>query len=148
MKEVILTEDIRAIGRAGEVVKVSDGYARNYLIPQRKGLPATAGNLKRLEADREAMGRRREKQKEESTLLATKLRTIKVVLHREVGEENRLFGQVTTRQIAEALAAQGVSLDPRLFRLREPIRSAGSHTVEVYLQGDVVAELTVEVEKR
>ncbi len=148
MKEVILKEDIRSVGRAGEVVKVSEGYARNFLLPQRKGVPATAGNLRRLEAERQAIEKWRGKQKSEAVVLAEKIRGMKVVLKRETGEENRLFGQVTTRQIAEALAAEGVSLDHRMFHLKEPIRVAGSSTVEIHLQGGEVATLTVVVEKK
>ena len=104
--------------------------------------------LKKLEAERQVIEKRREQQKQEGLVLAEKIRGMQVVLKRETGEEKHLFGQVTTRQIAEALAAQGVSLDHRMFHLKEPIRVVGSHTVEIHLQGGEVATLVVHVEKK
>ena len=92
MKEIILKEDIRSVGHAGEVVKVSDGYARNFLFPQRKGVLATTANLKKMEAEREGMEKHRQKLREEALALAEKIRGIKVILRKETGEEDRHQG--------------------------------------------------------
>lgn len=147
--QIILKEDIRTLGKAGDVVRVSEGHGRNYLLPLKKAVLATPANLKHLEAERESLGAKREKLRNEAEGLAERLRAQKVVLEREAGEEDKLFGSVTTRQIAEALAAQGgISVDHRNFHFKETIRKAGSYSVEVHLQGNVVAELSVEIKKK
>lgn len=146
--QVILKEDIRTLGKAGDVVRVSEGHGRNYLLPLKKAVLATPANLKHLEAERKSLEAKREKLRNEAEELAERLRAQKVVLEREAGEEDKLFGAVTTRQIAEALAAQGISVDHHNFHFKETIRKTGSYSVEVHLQGNVVAELSVEIKKK
>lgn len=146
--EVILKEDIRALGKAGEVVRVAEGYGRNYLLPRHKAVVADAANLKRLELEGKSIEAKRTKLKGEAEALAAKMGGLTVVLARESGEEDKLFGGVTTRQIAEALAQQGISIDHRNFHFKEPIRKIGTYVVEVHLHGDVIAPLAVEIRKK
>lgn len=146
--EVILTEDIRAVGKAGEVIKVAEGYGRNYLLPQKKGVLATPANLKRLETDRKGLEARREKLKIEAEGVAAKLREIKVVLDREAGEEDKLFGSVTPRHIEQSLALQGFTIDHRNIQLKEAVRTTGTFTADLHLHGDVVVPLTIEIRKK
>lgn len=146
--EIILKEDIRSLGRAGEVVKVKEGYGRNYLLPQQKAVIATKASLKQLEADRKSIEVRREKLKGEAGQLATRIAALSLVLDREAGEEDKLFGSVTTRQIGEGLAALGIVLDHRLLHMKEPIRKIGTYTVDIHLHGEVVAPLKIEVRKK
>ena len=146
--EVILKEDIRALGKAGQVVKVTDGYGRNYLLPQHKAVAVTPANLKQLEQEKGSIEVRRAKLKKEAEELAARLKETKVILDREAGEEDKLFGQVTTRQIAETLASQGTTLDHRNFHLKEPIRKIGQYVLEVHLHSEVNAELTVEIRRK
>lgn len=146
--EVILKEDVPALGKAGEVVRVKEGFARNFLLPRRKALPATAGNLKSLELQKKHLEAKRERLRQEAEALSGQLASIRVTLEKQAGEEDKIFGQVTTREIAQALAALGYSIDRRLIRLTEPIRTIGTHTVEVHLHGEVVVPVAVDVKKK
>lgn len=146
--QVILQEDIPMVGKAGEVIKVSEGYARNYLFPKKKAHEATAGNLKRLEQERAAIEARRGKLREEAEGLAKKMNETPLVLECLSGEEDKLFGAVTTRDIFEALTAKGFSIDKHCIHLPEPIKKLGEYKAEVYLHGDVTAHLNVQVNKK
>lgn len=146
--QVILREDVPALGKAGEVVKVAEGYGRNFLLPRKKAVPATEPNLKRLEQERKAIEAKREKMKKEAEELAQKIAALTISLEKQAGEEDRIFGSVSLREIAKGLEAQGIAIDRRLIRLKEPIRKLGEHTVEVHLHGEVVVPLKVNVIKK
>ncbi len=146
--QLILREDVPSLGKAGEVVKVSEGYGRNFLLPRKKAVVATAGNLKRLEQEKQAIEAKRQKTRGEAETLGQKITALTVTLEKQAGEEDKIFGSVSTREIAEALEAQGVKLDRRLIRIKTPIRNVGEHSVEIHLQHDVVVPLKITVAKK
>lgn len=146
--EIILREDVPALGKFGDVVKVADGFGRNFLLPHKKAILANPANLKRLEQERQAIAARREKTRKEAEELGQKIASLQVSLLKQAGEENKIFGSVSTREIAVALAALGIPIDKRLIRIQSAIRKLGSHTVEIHLHGDVVVPLTIEVVKK
>jgi len=146
--QVILREDVPALGKAGEVVKVADGYGRNFLLPRKKAVPATDANLKRLEQERQGIEVKRAKMKQGAEELAQKIAALTVTLEKQAGEEDKIFGSVSVREIGKSLETQGIVIDKRLIRLKEPIRKLGEHTVEVHLHGDVVVPLKVVVTKK
>ncbi len=144
--EVILREDIEKVGSRGTVVKVADGYARNFLLPKRLAVPASEANKKIVEQEREAHLRREAKAKGESEDLAKLMSNVTVTFHQRVGENNQLFGSVTAKDIADALEAQKYHVERRKIQLEEPIRTLGEHKVALRLHRDVSAEITVIVE--
>ena len=146
--QVILREDIPSLGKTGEVIRVAEGYGRNFLLPRKKAMVATPGNLKILEREKAAIAAKREKMKSEAEAVGQKFGELTVTLEKQAGEENKIFGSVSTRDIAKALEAQGVKVDRRLIRMKEPIRVVGDHVVEVHLHGDVVVPLKVVVTKK
>lgn len=139
--DVILRYDIAALGRAGEAVTVAEGYARNYLLPRGLAEKATKDNLARIAAEL----RRREvvaaQEKEACQSLAARLAEISVTLPRKAGEDDKLFGSVTTSDIAARLAEDGITIDRRKIALEEPIRALGVFTVDVHLHPEVTASL-------
>ncbi len=144
--EVILREDVDKIGARGSVVKVADGYARNFLLPKRLAVPATGANKKIVEQEREAYLRREAKVKSESEDLAKLMSNVTLTIRQRAGENNQLFGSVTAKDIADGLEAQKYHVDRRKIQLDEPIRTLGEHKVPVRLHRDVTAEITVIVE--
>jgi large subunit ribosomal protein L9 len=146
--QIILSEDIPSLGKAGEVVKVAAGYGRNFLLPRKQAVLATPGNLKVLEDGKQAIEAKREKAKRGAEDLAQKIAAMTVTLEKQAGEEDRVFGSVSTRDIAAALEKQDIKLDRRLIRIKAPIRAVGEHTVELHLHHDVVAPLKVTVIKK
>jgi len=146
--EIILREDVPTLGRAGEVIKVREGYARNFLLPQKKAVTASRSNLKVLETQKQHLEAKREKLRQEAVELGQKISASPIVLVKQAGEEDKIFGQVTPAEIAKQLEKQGFSVDRRLIRLKEPIRKIGSHTAEVHLQADVIVSVTVDVQKK
>ena len=144
--EVILREDVEKVGTRGSVVKVADGYARNFLLPKRLAVPANDANRKIVEQEREAYLRREAKVKSESEDLAKLMANVTVTFHQRVGENNHLFGSVTAKDIAEALEAQKFHVERRKIHLDEPIRTLGEHKVTLRLHRDVATEITVIVE--
>jgi len=143
--QVILKVDVPTLGEAGDIVDVAAGYGRNYLIPRGLAVLGSKGNLDDLEQqNRIAMGIRR-KQLGEARELATKLDGMAVSIRREAGEGDKLFGSVTNRDIAEALAEEGVELDRKLIQLDETIRNIGLFTVPIKLHREVTAEVRVYV---
>lgn len=146
--QVILREDVPALGKAGEVVKVADGYGRNFLLPRKKAVLATDANLKRLEQERQGIEVKRAKMKQGAEELAQKIAALTVTLEKQAGEEDKIFGSVSVREIGKSLETQGIVIDKRLIRLKEPIRKLGEHAVEVHLHGDVVVPLKVVVTKK
>jgi large subunit ribosomal protein L9 len=145
MIEVILREDIRTLGKAGEMVRVKPGYARNYLLPQGLAYEATEGNRKRIAAETRARASRNQAERVEAERLAATLGGVSLKLGGKAGEEGKLFGSITTQDIADALARQGHTIDKRRIELEHPIKTTGEHAVVVRLHPEVQAELRVSV---
>ena len=143
--EVILREHVDNLGRRGEIVKVADGYARNYLLPRKLALLATPGNKKQIERERVKYEVREAEEQKIAEAQRDRLANVEVVIARKVGETEALYGSVTTADIAEALAAKGIELDRRKLQLAEPIKRIGEVDVPVKLSRDVVAQLKVKV---
>jgi large subunit ribosomal protein L9 len=143
--EVILRDHVDNVGRRGEVVKVADGYARNYLLPRKLALLATPGNLKQVERERVKLDAREAEEKGAADKIAATMAGLEVVISRKVGETEALYGSVTSADIADALAAKGFDVDKRKIGLREPIKKLGSHTVPVKLHREVVVQVPVKV---
>jgi large subunit ribosomal protein L9 len=144
--EVILREDLEKVGARGSVVKVADGYARNFLLPKRLAVAATEANKKIVEQEREAYVRREAKVKSDAESLAQLMSNVTVKFHQRVGENNHLFGSVTAKDIADALEAQKFHIERRKIQLEEPIRTVGEHKVPVRLYRDVTVDINVIVE--
>ena len=143
--EVILREDIRSLGKAGELVKVKPGYARNFLLPRGLAYEATEGNRRRVQSEAKSRAARASAERTEAEALAARIGSVSITLARKVGEGDRLFGSVTAQDLADAAAAQGVTLDRRRIELEQPIKHLGQHTVPVRLHADVHAELRLTV---
>jgi large subunit ribosomal protein L9 len=145
MIEVILREDVRTLGRAGEMVRVKPGYARNYLLPQGLAYEATEGNRKRIAAETRARASRDQAERSEAERLATTLSAVQISLRGKAGEEGKLFGSITSQDVADALAREGHTIDKRRIELEHPIKTVGEHAVRVRLHPEVHAELRVSV---
>ena len=145
--EVILREDIEKLGARGQVVKVASGYARNLLLPKRMAVAATESNKKIVEQERQAHLRKEVKAQGEAQDLAKIMTGATVRIAQKAGENDQLFGSVTSKDIAEALTAQNYNIDRRKIQLEEPIRHLGEYKVAVRLHKDVTAEITVVVAK-
>ena len=159
---VILMQKVERLGEPGQQVEVADGYARNFLLPKRLAVPATAENVKSLGQLKAQAKNREERLRLEANALAEKLSAVQVLLKRRAGEEpgepsaappeagpaGRLFGSVTNQDISQALAGQGLDVDKKKILLNEPIKTLGVHRVPVRLHADVTAELTVTVERQ
>ena len=143
--EVILREDIEKIGHRGQVVRVADGYARNYLLPRRLAVQATNANKTIVEQERQAHLRREAKEKSEAGDLAKLLAGVKITISQKAGEQEQLFGSVTSKDIAEALEKQNFTIDRRKVHLDEPIRQLGEHKVTLKLHREVAVEIGVNV---
>ncbi len=146
--EVILQEDISTLGKAGEIVKVRDGYARNFLFPQKKAIKADRSNVKQLDHHKKVIANRQSKVMKAANELRGKLEGYVVHISKEVGEEGKLFGSVTSLEIAEQLKAGGFEIDKKMIQLSEPLRSLGDFEVSVRLFTDVVAMVKVSVVKK
>jgi large subunit ribosomal protein L9 len=145
--EVILREDIDKLGNRGEVVKVASGYARNFLIPKRLAVAATDSNKKIVEQERQAHLRKEAKQQGEAQDLAKLLNGVSVTIAQRAGENDQLFGSVTSKDVADALAAKNFTIDRRKIQLDEPIKQLGEYKIPVRLHREVTAEITVVVAK-
>jgi large subunit ribosomal protein L9 len=143
--KVIFIKDMKGQGKKGEVKEVSEGYATNFLIPRGVARPATDGNMKTLEQQQASEDKRKAQEKEEAQALGKKLEEMTVVLKAKAGEGGRLFGAITSKQIAEALAGQKIKIDKRKIELSDPIRSLGVTQIPVKLHPDVKATLKVQV---
>src|SRR3989440_11401143 len=144
-KQVLLREDIDNLGGRGEVVRVKAGYARNYLLPRKLAVEATASNVKQIESERAALLKREAKERSTAQGQAEQLRNLTLKFERKVGEAGVLYGSVTSMDIAHALKDQGYEIDRRRIVLREPIKRFGNYTVPVRLHRDVSVELPVSV---
>ena len=143
--EIILRDHVENVGKRGEVVKVADGYARNYLLPRKLALLATPGNLKQVERERVKLDAKEAEEQSAAQNIANKMEGLEVVITRKVGETEALYGSVTSADIAEALAKKGFDIDKRKIGLREPIKKLGSLTVPVKLHREVIVQMPVKV---
>ena len=145
--EVILREDIDKLGSRGQVIKVAAGFARNFLLPKRLAVAATESNKKIVEQERQAHLRKEAKLISEAQDLAKLMLGVAITIKQKAGEADQLFGSVTSKDIADALAAKNYSIDRRKIQLDEPIKQLGEYKVPVRLHKDVTAEVTVIVVK-
>lgn len=145
--EVILREDVEKLGSRGEVVKVAPGYARNFLLPKRLAVEANESNKKIVEQERQAYLRKEAKAKGEMEDLGKLLSGVSVTISQKAGENDQLFGSVTSKDVADALAAKGYTIDRRKIQLDDPIKQLGEFKVPVKLHKEVTAEVTVTVTK-
>jgi large subunit ribosomal protein L9 len=145
--EVILMEDVPTLGYAGDLVKVSEGYARNYLLPRKKAVRATAATLKAVEREQHSLEHKQDKLEQEAQELSQRIEEISCTISKPAGEEGKLFGAVTSADIEEALQGQGVSVDRKKIVLEEPIKNLGVYTVSLKLHPQVMAQLKLWVVK-
>lgn len=145
--QVILRENVENLGRIGDVVKVSDGYARNFLLPRRLVEIADEANVKTIEHHKKALEKKRSAQKAVSVELAKKLGDFTCNLSRKVGEGDKLFGSVTSHDVSESLKKAGFTVDRRYIELEAPIKTLGVHPVKINLESDVSATIKVWVVK-
>src|SRR5215467_4848747 len=143
--EVILREHVDNLGRRGEIVKVADGYARNYLLPRNLALAVTAANKQRIERERAKFEAKEAEEKKTAEAMAARMTNVGVEVRRRVGETDVLYGSVTTSDIAEALAAKGFAIDRRKIQLQEPIKKLGEFDIAIKLQRDVTTTVKVKV---
>jgi len=144
--EIILLRDMENLGKVGDIVKVKDGYARNYLIPSGIALPATKSNIARVRNELKALQKKAQRMIERYKELAEKLASLRVVIEHEAGEEGKLFGSVTTSQIEKALHKAGFEdVEKRQIVLEKPIREVGTYEVRIHLFKDIEATITVDV---
>ena len=145
MMEVILRENVKDLGKAGQLVRVKPGYARNFLLPRGLAYEATEGNKRRIEGEQKARETRDNAERNEAQRQAQALGSLTVTVTGKAGEEGKLFGSVTAQDIADGLAAQGHEIDRRKLELEQPIKTLGFHTVPLRLHPDVQAEVRVQV---
>lgn len=145
--EVILKEDVAKLGSRGDMVKVAEGYGRNFLLPRKLAIEATASNKKVIEQMRAAALRRSAKEKAQAEELSKQFDGLSVSFQRRSGEHDQLFGSVTSGDLADALEKKGFNLDRRKIQLHEPLKTLGEFTVPVKLHKDVTAHLKVVIEK-
>jgi large subunit ribosomal protein L9 len=145
--DVILRDHVENLGRRGEIVKVADGYARNYLLPRKLALPATESNKQWVARERKIADQRELEEKSAADAIATRLSALELTINRKVGENDQLYGSVTNADIAELLAKKGFDIDRRKILLPDPIKALGETTVPVKLHREVTAQLKVTVAK-
>jgi len=145
--EVILKEDVNKLGSRGDVVKVAEGYGRNFLLPRKLAIEATAGNKSVIAQMKAAAVRRSAKEKSQAEELASQFEGASVSFERKAGEHDQLFGSVTSGDIAEALEKKGFNVDRRKIQLHEPLKTVGEFTVPIKLHKDVTAHLKVMIGK-
>jgi len=145
--KVILREDVEAVGNIGDVLEVARGFARNYLIPRNKAVEATSRSLKAIEHAKRVIGEKAKKEKAVLESYGKKVSATAVTISVNVGKDDKMFGAVTTKDIAEALAVQGIEIDRRKIQLQHPIKELGSTKVPIKLHSQVTTEITVTVVK-
>ena len=144
--KVILQADVKGTGKKGQVFEVADGYARNFLLPKKLAVAATTGNVQDISHKKELEEGRKEKEKEAAVVLADQLNALRIEVKTKTGEGGRLFGSVTSKEIADALKKQhGFEVDKRKVEIKEPIKGLGDYEVPVKIHPDVIAILNVHV---
>lgn len=146
--KVILQEHVEGVGHLGDLLEVSDGFARNYLLPRRKAVEANSRNLKAFEHTKRVIAEKVRKEKQELEHLAKKISAVTLTITAQVGKDDKLFGSVTVKDLAEQLAEQGIIVDRRKIQLLQPIKELGLFTVPVKLHPEVTASLSVTVAKK
>src|SRR6202789_1595310 len=145
--KVLLKQDVAKIGKKGQILDVKEGYARNFLIPGGLAVEASGGAMKQIEEEKRASDRHKAKEKEEAQDLAKKIEAVSILLKHKAGEEGRLFGSITSAEVAEALNQKRFAIDKKKIHLDEPIRLVGDYTVKIKIHPEVSADLSVKVEK-
>lgn len=143
--KVILTQDVDNLGQKGQVVEVKDGYGRNFLIPRGLAAVANSSNVRRFEEETRQQSRKLEQVRKDAEAMAARLSKMEIVIQKPVGEEERLFGTVTTQDVVEELQKQGIEVDRRKVSLESDIRTLGSYTASVRLHPDHVGQVTIQV---
>lgn len=144
--EIILLQDVKTLGKKGQIVNVNDGYARNFILPKKLGIEATMKNLNDLKLQKANEIRLQQEQYEEAKAFAAKIEEKPVTLQIKTGEGGRIFGSVSTKEVAKAVADQlGYDIDKKKMQLAEPIKSLGTHIVPIKIHKDVICNLTVKV---
>ncbi len=143
--KVILIENISSLGKAGDTIQVADGYARNFLIPKKKALEATSSNIRQLDRQRDLFVNKISKEKETAVELASKIQDLSCSLSRPVGDQEKIFGSVTSLDIQEFLLAHEINIDRRKIILKTPIKTLGDFMIPIKLHPEVIAQLTVKV---
>ena len=146
--QLVLQHDVDNVGKSGDLVKVRPGYARNFLLPRSLAVPATRAQVNRITHEKAVALSKSEKLKKESRDLAVKLSALTIKLSHAVGDDGKLFGSVTTKEIEAAIKAQGFDVDRKKMQLAEPIKALGSYESPLKLVSDVIATLKVEVVKK
>lgn len=144
---VILKENVDKLGRIGDVVKVANGYARNFLIPGKKGVPANENNIAAIEHQKKMLDKKRASEKVGAEELSKKIAAFTCNITRKTGEKDKLFGSVTAQDIVDALKAGGIEIEKRTIHMKDPIKALGVHTVEIKLLPEVTSTLKVWVIK-
>ncbi|MGH9690665.1 MAG: 50S ribosomal protein L9 [Candidatus Acidiferrales bacterium] len=145
--QIILQEDVEKLGTRGQLVDVAEGYARNFLLPRKLGLEATAGNMKRLDKMRTAFAKKEATEKEAALTLAELLNSVSLELARKAGENDQLFGSVTSADISEALQAKDYTIDKRKIVLADPIKLIGEYEIPIKLHREITANVKLTVRK-
>ncbi|GBD93343.1 50S ribosomal protein L9 [bacterium BMS3Abin05] len=146
--KVILKQDVESVGSVGDIVEVKNGYARNYLVPQGMALEATRGNLKQIDQEKKTLELQKNREKKTAEELANKLNNTSITISVPVGEENRLFGSVTSQDIADSLKEKDFKIDKRKIILEEPIKVLGIYSVPIKIHSEVEAKVKVWVVKK
>lgn len=141
--KVILKENVSSLGKAGQVVKVSDGYGRNFLIPKGLAIEASDKNIKVLDQEKKSVEKKAERQKEQAQQMQEQLQGMECVVYRKEGDQGKLFGSVMAKDIEKALAEQNVSVDKKNIVINEPIKSIGTYPVKIKIYPGMTAEITV-----
>ncbi|MCS7203091.1 MAG: 50S ribosomal protein L9 [Thermodesulfovibrio sp.] len=142
---IILKEDIQGLGKAGQIITVKDGYARNYLIPKGLALIADEKNLKLVEYQKRKIEQEAKRKRQDAENLAERLSELQLTIKAKAGEDQKLFGSITAKDIAEALQKEGISVDKKQIIIDEPIKRAGEYEIQIKLVGGVVANLKINV---
>ena len=145
--QIILQEDIDKLGHRGDIVTVKPGYARNFLLPRKLAIEATTGNMKAVERIRASLAKKTATELDAAQKQAALLNGVSVRFTRKTGENDQLFGSLTTADIADSLAAQGFKIDKRQVQLKEPIRALGEYPITIKVFRDVTAEVKAQVDK-
>ena len=145
--QIILQEDVEKLGNRGQIVEVAEGYARNFLLPRKLGIEASAGNMKRLEKMRAAFAKKEATEKEAAQKLAELLAGVSLELTRRAGENDQLFGSVTSSDVSDALSAKGYNVEKRKIVLADPIKVVGEYEIPVRLHREVTTNIKLAVKK-
>ena len=146
--KVILLQDVRGKGKKGQMLEVSDGYARNYMLPRKIGMEATADAINTMRMNDKATQERQARERAEAMELAKRMKAMTLTVYAKGGGAGRLFGSVTSQEIADALQSQGITLDKRKIVIDEPIKNVGTYTIRCKLGYEITAQLTVQIQEK